>query len=371
MPCGLRSLTHLAMTDAAGQVAIQVVSNGELRADGDARARAKLSDEKRSALLANPLLGGDDEPVRLFALVGSRQVGGIDLVAGELETPNGSQRVFWGSALWVGPESRGRGLGGTLLRHAESFGGVAAACAPSRMSLPLYRQLGYVDLDLRRHVLVKRVAPLVVPRLGARAGGAVASVGELALRAQRALFGVAGGARSGGALEATPATAFPPELEPQLALERAPYAPHRSAAWLDWIVRESFYGDDHRRELRLVRSAGGDVLGYLVVKARRYSGVTRWQVENLYLGSLVDWQVFEPRALSFEQLVRLAVEALDGWGVDAIEVCLPPGEHARLLPLGFVPAGAQHVVCRRQGQDLPSDPGAWTLRPGEGDHAFS
>jgi predicted N-acetyltransferase YhbS len=358
------------MSGVNGQVAIEVVSNGELRAGGNARVVANLSAEKRSTLLANPLLGGDDEPVRLFALVDSRQVGGIDLIAGELETPNGSQRVFWGSALWVGPESRGKGLGRTLLRHAESFGEVAAACAPSRMSLPLYRQFGYVDLELRRHVLVKRLRPLVEPRLGATAGGAIASVGELALRAQHALFGVAGGAHA-GALEATPATAFPPELEPQLAVERAPYAPHRSAAWLDWIVRESFYGVDHRRELRLVQSAGGDVLGYLLVKARRYSGVTRWQVENLYLGSLVDWQVFEPRALSFEQLVRLAVEALDGWGVDAIEVCLPPEERARLLRLGFVPAGAQHVVCRGQGQDLPSDPAAWTLRPGEGDHAFS
>ncbi len=359
------------MSGADGQVAIEVVSNGELRAGGGARAGADLSAEKRSALLANPLLGGGDEPVRLFALVGSQQAGGLDLVAGELETPDGPQRVFWGSALWVAPESRGRGLAGALLREAESFGeAAAAACAPSRMSLPLYRKFGYVDLELRRHVLVRRVAPLAVPRLGPRAGGALAAVADVALRAQRSLFGLAGGSRA-GSLEATPVAAFPPELESQLAAERAPYAPHRSAAWLDWIVRESFYGDDHRRELRLIQGAGGDVLGYFVVKARRYSGVTRWRVENLHLGSLVDWRVFEPRVLSFEQLVRLATEVLVGWGVDAVEVCLPPGERARLLRLGFVQSGAQHVVCRRQGKELPRDPSAWTLRPGEGDHAFS
>lgn len=344
-------------------MAIEVVANGELRRGGD--AAVGLSAEKRSALLSNPLLGGDHDPARLLALAGSRQAGGIDLVAGELETPDGPQRVFWGSALWVAPEFRGRGLAGALLREAESFGDVAAACAPSRMSLPLYRKLGYVDLELRRHVRVRRIAPLVVPRLGARAGGAVAAAGDLPLRAQRSLLAV-----GGGSAEAKPVAAFPPELEPRLA-DRAPYAPHRSAAWLDWVVRESFYGDDHRRELRLILSPGGDVLGYFVVKARRYSGVTRWRVENLHLGSLVDWRVFEPHALSFDQLVRLATEALEGWGVDAVEVCLPPGERARLLRLGFVPAGAQHIEWRRRREELPRDPSAWTLRPGEGDHAFS
>jgi GNAT superfamily N-acetyltransferase len=349
--------------DAERQVAIEVVANGELRKGG--AAAAGLSAEKRSALLSNPLLGGDDEPVRLFARLGSQEVGGIDLLAGELETPDGPQRVFWGSALRVAPELRGRGLASALLREAESFGEVAAACAPSRMSLPLYRKLGYVDFELRRHVRVRRIAPLVVPRLGARAGGAVAAAGDLALRAQRSLL-----AAGGGSAEAKPVAAFPPELDPQLTAGRAPYAPHRSAAWLDWVVRESFY-DDHRRELRLISSPGGDVLGYFVVKARRYSGVTRWRVENLHLGSLIDWRVFEPSALSIEQLVGLATEALDGWGVDAVEVCLPPGQRAGLLRLGFVPAGAQHVAWRRTRNELPRDPSAWTLRPGEGDHVFS
>jgi hypothetical protein len=152
---------------------------------------------------------------------------------------------------------------------------------------------------------------------------------------------------------------------------------HRSAAWLDWIVRESFGDPSHRRALYLARSAGGEALGYALVKARVYSDVTRWRLENLRLGSLVDWQIFEPGSLSFEELVVLAAGALEEWGLDAVEVCVPPGHmRARLHRLGFVAVGAQHLMVRASigsvlTTEAASDAGRWTLRPGEGDHAFS
>ena len=79
-------------------------------------------------------------------------------------------------------------------------------------------------------------------------------------------------------------------------------------------MHERFYAEGHRRELRLVVGSTGDVLGYFLVKARRYSDVTRWRVEDLHLGSLIDWRVFEPSALSFEDLVPLATEVLGDLG---------------------------------------------------------
>ena len=68
---------------------------------------------------------------------------------------------------------------------------------------------------------------------------------------------------------------------------------HRSAAWIDWIVRESFT-DAHRRALYLVTTSGGEPVAYVLLKARVYSSVTKWNLERFNLGSVVDWRIFEP-----------------------------------------------------------------------------
>jgi GNAT superfamily N-acetyltransferase len=349
---------------------IEVVSNAELRNGepppfDDPDSLADVSAEKRSALLSNPFLGPDDEAARLLAVVDGQVAGRIDLVAGELETPGGRIGCCWGSALRVSPAFRGRGLAQALLRESEAVRPVAGVSAPSRMSLPLYRRLGYVDLALRRFVLVRNATPLARRWLGSgRVAGAAASVGNLGARVHGRLLSLR---RLDAVVERL--TSFPPELEPRLGEGRRPFATCRTAAWIDWVVREAFYVD-HRRELYVVVSPAGASLGYFVVKARRYSGVTRWQLDDLLLGSLVDWAIFEPEALHFESLALLALEAVGQ--VDAMEVCLPVGEEASLGRLGFVPSGDQHVLLRRgDGDPLPANPSQWTVRPGDGDHAFS
>jgi GNAT superfamily N-acetyltransferase len=338
---------------------IQVVTNGQLRSG---EPLVELSGAKRAALLANPFLGDDDEPVRLMVVEGSQVAGRLDLVAGDLETPEGRIGCFWGSALHVDPAFRGKGLAAALLRESESFRPAAAACAPSRMSLPLYRRLGYLDLSLRRHVLIRNVKPLA-HRRGMKL---LADAANLGARAQRALL--LGRRRRRATTERR--SSFPPELEPQLGTPSTPFATCRPRAWIDWATRESFHADGHERALHLVSGESGDALGYFLVKTRRYSGVTRWRVENLLLGSLVDWRIFEPRALGLDDLVLLAVDALGE--VDAVEICVPPGERSGLATLGFVPSGAQHLMVRRgDGGRLGSNPAEWAVRPGDGDHVFS
>jgi GNAT superfamily N-acetyltransferase len=342
---------------------VHVVSNADLRAGtepglDDPEGLAAIAPAKREALLSNPLLGPADEAARLLAESDDRVVGRYDLLAGEIESPAGAVRTFWGSALEVSAAARGRGIGSTLLRTAESLSEGAAACGPSRLSYPLYVRLGYLDLPLRRHVLLRRPWRLL---RGLRSGRA--AVG----RGRRGLLAAVRKARARG-LRLEACTAFPSELEPRLREGRAPFAMHRSAAWFDWVVRESFGYETQRRALYLVRR-GDETLGYLLLKARVYSQVTRWSFERLHLGSLADWRIFEPAALGFGQLVLLAAEELDEWGVDAVEACVPATEDARLGRLGFVPVGSQHVVVR--GEPFSGDASAWTVRPAEGDYVFS
>ena len=366
---------------AAQEAVVHVVTNAELRqgwapeAADDPDSIAALSPNKRAALLSNPLLGPEDEPVQIFLGLDDRLVGRLDLLAGEIESPEGPAPCFWGSALHVSPDYRGRRLGASLLRASERPRDATAACAASRMSRPLYSRLGYFDLSLRRHVLLRRTGPLLEPRLGTGALGRTATAaGDVVAGGHRRLLGSARRRRA-GSLTLERRDAFPPELEPRLRERPAPFSMHRSAAWLDWVVRESFT-EEQRRALYLVATPAGEPVAYILLKARVYSSVTKWNLERFNLGSLVDWRIFDPAAVSLEQLVLLALEALEEWDVAGFEVCVPEHEPARLRRLGFLPAGAQHVFVRGvEGSALARpqarEARAWWLRPGEGDHVFS
>ena len=146
---------------------IHVVTNAELAAGreleglADPERIAPIAPAKRSALLANPYLRGGEDAARLLASVDSRIGGRLDLVAGEIETPDGPVPLFWGSSFYVSPHLRGRGIGSALLRAAEEWRPSAGAAGPSRLSKPLYLRRGYYDVPLRRHVLVRRSRSLV------------------------------------------------------------------------------------------------------------------------------------------------------------------------------------------------------------------
>ena len=362
---------------AEQEVVVHVVTNADLREgrrpDADSGSIAELSPDKRDAMLSNPLLGAGEEPAQILIELAGRLVGRLDLIAGEIETPEGAARVFWGSALQVAVEYRGRRLGASLVRASEDFGEATGACASSRMSTPLYARLGYFDLPLRRHVLLRRTASLLEPRLGSGVvGRSATAVGDAVTGGHRWLLGLV----RTGSLSLEPRDAFPPELEPRLRELPAPFSMHRSAAWVDWVLRERF-SQPHRRALHLVTTPAGEPVAYLLLKARAYSSVTRWNLERFTLGSLIDWRIFEPTAVSPEQLTLLALDALDEWKVEGVEVCVPPdGRPARLRRLGFLPGGEQHVFLRgREGSALAGpaarEARAWWLRPGEGDHAFS
>ena len=177
------------------------------------------------------------------------------------------------------------------------------------MARPVYERLGYFDLSLPRHVLIRRTGSLVEPRLGTGAlGRTAAAAGDFVAGGHRRLLGLASRARGRG-LGLEHRETFPAELEPRLLEQPAPFSMHRSAAWIDWVVRESFT-DAHRRALYVVTTSGGEPVAYVLLKARVYSSVTKWNLERFNLGSVVDWRIFEPKAVGLEQLILLTLERL-------------------------------------------------------------
>jgi hypothetical protein len=336
---------------------------------------APISANKRAALLANPLIGGDDEPVQLVGALGGRVIGRLDLLAGRIETPQGAAPCFWGSAFFVPEEFRSTLMGVKLLLTMERLVEAVGASGPSQLAYPLYKSLRYLDFPRRRYVLVRRSRPIVNRYLGSGLyATAAAALVDIGLAPHRGLLDAWGRLRTRG-LRSDRVTEFPPELEPYLKEHAAPVAMHRSKAWFDWVLRHSFY-EGHRRELFLVRDERDEIVAYFLVKARRYERASHHDFPNMYLGSLHDWLVFDPEVVDLSELLLLATRTLLQWKVDAVEICLPDDVRLDLRRWGLVRAGSMHVVVKGSPKSILAQrelqrPALWRVRPGEGDYIFS
>jgi GNAT superfamily N-acetyltransferase len=360
---------------------VHVISNADLAAGvrppwDDPEEIARISESKRSALLANPLIGGADEPVQLVGTLGNRVIGRMDLVAGRIETPEGPVRCFWGSAFYVPEEFRSTLIGVKLVLTMERLVEAVGAGGPSQLAYPLYKSLRYLDFPLRRYVLVRRSRSIAARYLGSGPHArAAAAVVDVTLAPYRTLLEGWGRWRTRG-LRGERAREFPPELEPLLRQAAAPIAMHRSKAWFDWVLRETFFDEGHRRELYLVRDRRGQVVAYFLVKARRYETASHYDFRDMYLGSLHDWLILDREAVNLSQVIQLATRTLLRWKVDAVEVCLPRDARLDLRRWGLVPVGEMHVVVKGSPTSLLArpelqQPELWRIRPGEGDYVFS
>ena len=151
----------------------------------------------------------------------------------------------------------------------------------------------------------------------------------------------------------------------------------RSAAILNWLLSNDFDFDarNHKR-LFGVYDRAGRLAAYFLAKTKFYETATHRRFKNLQLGSLFDWRIFDPAALSLQQLALLAVREISAWNPDAVELCVPPScDHLHWRRWGFVPGGIMRFMIKRSPKcptrrpELP-EPRQWNIRPGDSDTLF-
>jgi hypothetical protein len=166
-----------------------------------------------------------------------------------------------------------------------------------------------------------------------------------------------------------------PELDEALAKSQPAIATHRSAVYINWLLDHFFETDArNRRGLFYVRGRDGRLVAYFIGKSRFYETATHRNFKNLQLGSLQDFRIFDPAAISPMKLILLSVGEVAKWNPDAIEICVPPDcDGVRLRRWGFVPVGNLHLLvkCGSNQRLATSKDQEWTIRPGDGDNFFS
>jgi hypothetical protein len=363
---------------------IHVVCKAELAADAwsarwdDPDRLAELTPEKRAALLSNPLSTSDDDPMQLVGTIGERVVGRWDLIVGRFEAGGEPIPCHWGSGLAVPAEYRRTLLGVQLILKQRSLAHTAGVCGVSQLAHPIFAGLKWHDFAMPRHIALRRSRSVVERYLGSGPAGRVGrAAADAGLLGQRTYLGALRRLRAVG-LRCEQVDRMGSELDEALARPDRPVAAHRSSAWVNWLVGNSFHAEPQsRRGLFYIRDEDERVVAYFLAKCRLYEAASHHGFRNVLLGSLQDWLVLDSSRVDLERILLFAVERLSAWNVDAIEVCLPEDEAATpLARLGFARVGELHVLVGASSKSPLAAPayreaGAWRLRPAEGDNFFS
>lgn len=338
---------------------------------------ARLSEAKRAMMLDNPLTLGPDEPMQIIGTKGGRVIGRMDLIAGRLIAGATDVPLLWGSGYFVPEEDRATMMGVMLLMKTQQAHHTVGAHGPSQMAYPLYAKLKWIDVPLQRYILLRSARSIVRRYVGGGPLGAAARAGaNLALAAHRALLAVRGVTAG---LNYTPIDRMPAELDAAIAPPSDKARGHRSAAWINWLLRHSFgEGPRHERRLFLVTRPGAtDPLGYFLLKIKFLPVATHRGFPDLTLASLADATSFDLARCPPRALAMLAFRAAAEHGADALEVCQGPSDpptYSRTL--GFVPAGQMHLMLRAAPPSPLADPRwkqpeHWSIRLGDGEYVPS
>lgn len=364
------------------QANVHILTKRELTTDprwdrwDDPDVIAPIPPVKQKALLENPFVGGDDDPIQIIGTLDGRVVGRLDLVGGALNVLGEEVPCCWGSGLYVPEEFRKTLMGVKLILTLQRMHHTVGASGVSRAAYSVYKNLRWLDFELPRYVLVRHSRSVVERYLGPGPAGATARVvADTALRA----YGVAvrpWARHRVRRFEAQQVSEFPIGLAPRLRVSSRAVSGHRSAAWINWLLHSHFDEQSSRRALFTIRGPNDETAGYFLVRARKYDVLTVRSLRNLYLGSLQDWAAFDS-TLTLEHITLLAARELAKWNVDAIEVFIPDDESsAGLRRLGFMRAGSMYVLVNGSNESPLSaqelaTPSAWRVRPAEGESFFS
>jgi hypothetical protein len=366
------------------KTALHVITKAELiagdysKAWDDPDGLARFTPEKRDALLSNPLSHSDGDPVQIIGTMGTQPIGRLDVIPGRIDVGMQAVPCLWTSALFVPEQYRKTLIGVSLILKMQGLCPTVAACGVSHMALPLLEKLQWRDARMPRYLALRRSLSVVQRYVRNKAAAGIARIAaDAGLAAHRTLLSMWRKLRTAG-LRYAPAEQLSSDMN--ALIQNSPARAvrvHRSCEWVNWVLKHRFDAcPKNRRKLFYVYDRHCKVVAYFIVAARFYSVATHREFRDLLLGSLQDWMVFDASAVGLSEIVLLATKILAQWDVDAIEVCLPPGERVNLMRWGFVPVGELHLLAR-VAPNSPlarpdfQHPASWQIRPAEGDNLLA
>lgn len=331
------------------------------------------------AFESNPL-ARRDQPAQLIATVHNRVAGRLDLLAGEIWVDGTSREMSWASHLIVNPTQRRLGVARALLRKQHSLFSAIGGCGFTPESTALVSSEGWSLFSLPRYVFPRRSGALLskfirAPKLAREFARIVDGPRQLLPVLARRL------AWRDRAAKVVPSARAPASIDPHMRQDAARLQPHRSAAWINWLLGNHFNelsvgSIRSRSSFFLIEDRTGQALGYFVIKVRGYRSTPRHRLEQVGVAYLADWMIFDKRAISERDLFLQAIERMCGEDVDMLFV-YPSGRvlAALLVGLGFFPYSRLVYGFAPGSSDWKGldhrRRSNWRLRPSEADNHFN
>ncbi len=336
---------------------------------------------KVRALRNNPFADSNKTLGRIVGFCDGREIGGEYVFPLLLRTPYGEFRVLGGSTLHVDSAYRRTGFGMDLpeLRWQKSPSNVALGAALSQMALPVHQLLDYIVFLLPRNIMLWRSRVLVEMWLKGGLAKVVSFVVDCGIWIYSVLLGVASKMVLHGYRIEDVKVTDEKSLEDVAALiaeDAARYSEVHDARWLKWHMTESF-SDDGPARMAVVRKKG-NVVGFFMIKKRFHEQASHRGFKNVWLGSVIEWQMKDGYEKKLGWLLVHAALRLKKEGMDAVEVPSADSSlHRFFRRIGWRQVGESNFVIKAgEGSSLFGDAemakiGNWRIRPAMGDSGLS
>lgn len=339
------------------------------------------ADGKLHAFQRNPFAVTDDVIAKIAGFCDEKEAGREYVFPLRLRAAHGEMEVLAGSSLSVEPEYRRSGLGLDLpeLRWQNSPSKIALGAALSQMALPVHQLLDYIVFLLPRNIMLWRSRALVETKLKGFVAKFVAFVLDCGIWLYSLLLRVVCSCKLNGLTVEEVSSDDESMLGIVAGLiseDSAPFSEVHNARWLRWHMTESFSKDCPMR-LFAVRKRG-EVVGFYMTKKRFHVQASHRGFKNVWLGSVVEWQVKKGLEKKLGWLLVSAALRLKKEGMDAVEI--PSADESLnhfLRRIGWRQVGESNFVIKA-GEGSPLFGNAemtkienWRLRPAMGDAGLS
>ena len=336
---------------------------------------------KVRALRNNPFADSSKTLGRIAGFCEGREIGGEYVFPLLLRTPHGEFRVLGGSTLHVDSAYRRTGFGMDLpeLRWQKSPSKVALGAALSQMALPVHQFLDYIVFLLPRNIMLWRSRVLIEMRLKGGLAKVVSFIVDCGIWIYSIMLGVVSKiALHGYRIEDAKVTDEKSleDIAALIAEDTARYSEVHDTRWLKWHMTESF-SDDGPARMAVVRK-NDNMVGFFMIKKRFHEQASHRGFKNVWLGSVIEWQMKDGYEKKLGWLLVHAVLKLKKEGMDAVEI--PSSDKALncfFQKIGWRRIGESNFVIKA-GKGSPlfaneemSKIENWRLRPAMGDAGLS
>ena len=337
--------------------------------------------EKISALSKNPFAESDAVIVKIAGFCGGEEAGS-ELVFPLLANVGGAEiKILAGSSLFVDPRFRRSGLGMVLpeLMWQYSPSKFALGASLSQMALPIYQFLDYTVFLLPRNIMLWRSRSIVEMKLKGAVAKTVSFLADCCICCYSFLLKVMAWVTLRGVkieeVEGNNDQVLE-DVSRLISSDSAPCTEVHDVQWLKWHMTETFSKDG---PLRLFAArAKGNVIGFYMTKKRFHEQASHRGFKNVWLGSVVEWQMKKGCESKLGWLLVHAALKLKKEGMDAVEIPSTDKLLNRFLRrIGWRQIGeSSFVVKAGEGSPLFGDeemkkPENWRLRPAMGDAGLS